>query len=147
MPESIRYQAAIVQNDHILLIKCRRHRSGRDFWAIPGGGREVDESEEECVRREVKEETRLDVCVEGLILDAAIEGDGVYDRLKTYACRPTGGVPRPGYEPEPEAASLYAIIEVGWFDLRDESTWDDLLVNYPIMYPSLQRIRRVLGYL
>ncbi len=147
MPESVRYQAAIIQDDHVLLIKILEHRSGREYWVLPGGGRDAGESEEECVRREMKEETHLDVSVDRLLLDVADEGDGAYDRYKTYACRPTGGVPRPGYEPEPEAASVYAISEVGWFDRRDDNTWDDLLVNNPIMYPLLQGIRRALGYL
>ena len=61
MPESVCYQAAIIQDDHVLLIKILEHRSGREYWVLPGGGREAGESEEECVRREMKEETGLEL--------------------------------------------------------------------------------------
>jgi ADP-ribose pyrophosphatase YjhB (NUDIX family) len=140
-----RYQGAIVQNDRILLIKHRKHDDGREYWVIPGGGREANESEEECVRREMKEETHLDVRVERLLLDEPAHS-GVYTRRKTYLCTPLAGRARPGYEPEPDAAQAYAIVDVVWFDLRDETTWDPLAVRDQITYPQLQRIRAVLGY-
>jgi ADP-ribose pyrophosphatase YjhB (NUDIX family) len=56
----IRYQAAIVEDDRILMLKVWDHaHSGHTFWLIPGGGREPGESEEDCVKREVREETHL----------------------------------------------------------------------------------------
>ncbi len=56
---TIRYQGAIIRDDHLLLIKHREHESGREYWILPGGGRESDESEEDCVKRELQEETGL----------------------------------------------------------------------------------------
>ena len=99
-----RYQAAIVQNDQILLIWYEPiDRDG--FWVIPGGGREA-ETEEECVIREVREETNLDVLVERLILDEAPSHENTtYVRSKTYLCSPIGGEASPGVEPEPEVRS------------------------------------------
>lgn len=44
-------------------------RNERDEWELPGGRLEAGESPEECVRREVLEETGLDVEV-GDLLDA-----------------------------------------------------------------------------
>jgi ADP-ribose pyrophosphatase YjhB (NUDIX family) len=146
MSRTIRYQGAIVRNDHILLIKHREYASGEDYWIIPGGGREDSETEEECVEREVKEETHLNVTVERLLLDEPGHPDEAYPRLKTYLCIPMAGEARPGYEPESEAAEHYAITEVGWFDLRDETTWGAKVIADPFTYPLLQRIRTVLGY-
>ena len=65
----IRYQGAIVQNDRILLIKHMPLRGGSPYWLIPGGGIEDGETEIECVRREMKEETNLVVEVIRLVLD------------------------------------------------------------------------------
>ena len=42
-----RYQALIVQDHAVLLIKHRVHQSGHDSWVIPGGGLERGESETE----------------------------------------------------------------------------------------------------
>jgi 8-oxo-dGTP pyrophosphatase MutT (NUDIX family) len=146
MSRTTRYQGAIIRNDRMLLIKHHEYATGHDYWVIPGGGREDGETEEECVIREVKEETHLDVTVMQLLLDEPGHPGGVYQRLKTYLCIPTAGEAYPGYEPELEVAEAYAITEVGWFDLRDEATWGEKVVTDPFTYPLLQRIRATLGY-
>jgi 8-oxo-dGTP pyrophosphatase MutT (NUDIX family) len=141
-----RYQGAIINNDHILLIRHRQHATGRTYWVIPGGGIGEDESEEACIVREMKEETNLDVEVERLLLDEPCHPDGVYEWSKTFLCRPIAGVASPGYEPEPEAAAEYSITEVRWFDLRDEATWGEAIKHDPFTYPQLVSLREVLGY-
>ena len=142
-----RYQGAIIKGHHFLLIRHRQHSTGRAFWVIPGGGLDGDESEEECVVREMKEETNLDVRVDRLAFDEPAHPDGAYKRRKTYICHPVAGKASPGYEPEPEAAADYSISEVRWFDLRDEGAWDDELRREPVMYLQLVRLRKMLGYL
>ena len=146
MGRIIRYQGAIIRNDHILLIKHHKHASRNDYWVIPGGGREDGETEEECVKREMMEETHLNVTVKRLLLDEPGHPDDVYQRLKTYLCIPMAGEAHPGQEPAFEAAEHYAITEVGWFDLRDEATWGEKVVTDPFTYPLLQRVRAALGY-
>jgi ADP-ribose pyrophosphatase YjhB (NUDIX family) len=141
-----RFQGAIIRNDHILLIKHREYATGDEYWVIPGGGREEGETEQECVKREIKEETHLSVTVKQLLLDELGRADGVYRRFQTYLCAPMQGEACPGCEPELEASEAYAITEVGWFDLRDETTWDPEVVADPFTYPLLQRIRALLGY-
>jgi 8-oxo-dGTP diphosphatase len=54
-----RATAIIIQNRKLLLI--HRQKPGRDFYVLPGGGVEFEESFEEACIREVKEETGLDV--------------------------------------------------------------------------------------
>jgi ADP-ribose pyrophosphatase YjhB (NUDIX family) len=139
-----RYQGAVVRDDHLLLIK--HHLRGRDHWLIPGGGQEDGESEAQCVRREIREETHLDVTVERLLLDEPTPPGSMYQRYKTYLCLPGPGEPSPGHEPEMEADQDFAIIQVGWFDLRDESDWNEEVLADPITYPLLQRVRAALGY-
>lgn len=142
----IRYQGAIVDDDRILLIKHKPLHGGSPYWLIPGGGREDGESEVECVQREMREETNLVVEVAGLLLDEPGFPGGPYPRRKTYLCKPIGGEAKPGYEPELEAASAYAISEVKWFDLRDTSGWGRLLTSDPNTRPQVERIREKLGY-
>ena len=146
MKRFARYQGAIVREHHILLIKHTRHDDGRAYWVLPGGGRDPGETEEDCVRREMREETHLEVRVDRLLLDLPAHDDSIYQRYKTYLCTPVAGQARPGYEPEPDAAQAYAISEVAWFDLRDEATWDPLAIGDPYTYPQLRRIRSELGY-
>ncbi|MFO7168728.1 MAG: NUDIX hydrolase [Chloroflexota bacterium] len=141
-----RYQGAILLGDSILLIKHQPHDDDQGYWVIPGGGREPHETEEECVRREMREETHLEVTVERLLLEEPGFPGGIYRRLKTYLCRPQGGEARPGHEPEPEAAASYAITAVGWFDLRAPESWDPLVHRDPFTGAALHRIRVALGY-
>ena len=146
MTRRIRYQGAIIQDDQILLIKHCLHETGECYWVIPGGGREDGESEEECVRREMREETNLSVKVVRLLLDDPDPPGEGYQLYRTYLCHILDGQASPGYEPEADAAEKYAISEVGWFDLRDAHTWEALLVNDPFTYPLMLHIQAALGY-
>jgi ADP-ribose pyrophosphatase YjhB (NUDIX family) len=145
MPRHARYQAAILQDGKILLIQHREHASGRAYWLLPGGGMEDGETEEETVMREVREETHLEVHVEGLILDEPARPErSAYQRYKTYLCSPVTMDAAPGAEPEPEVAAVYAISQVGWFPLADESAWNEAILNDVITAPLLRRVRDAL---
>jgi 8-oxo-dGTP pyrophosphatase MutT (NUDIX family) len=139
----IRYQGAIVRDEKILLIYYVPV-DGEGFWMLPGGGRE-DESEEECVVREMHEETQLEVRVERLLIDLpAHDPEDIYQRRKTYLCSPSAGEPAPGFEPG--ADHLGRIAEVAWFDLRDERSWGSQVLGDEITYPQLTLVRQRLGY-
>jgi 8-oxo-dGTP diphosphatase len=144
MSRSIRYQGAIVRDHQILLIRHQDDAAGLSYWVVPGGGIEPGESEEACVQREMQEETNLDVRVIRLLLDEPGIPGGVYQSLKTYLCEIQDGQASPGYEPEAEVG--YSIAEVGWFDLRDATTWRTEVVSDSITYPALRRIQAALGY-
>jgi mutator protein MutT len=68
--------AIILKDDKILLVK-RGAEPGIGKWSIPGGSMEFGETMEEAVKREVKEETGLDVEVGKLagVLDLIVKSD------------------------------------------------------------------------
>ena len=51
----------IEKGGKILLLKRAEDQSKGGLWNLPGGGVEENESYEEAIRREVKEETNLDI--------------------------------------------------------------------------------------
>jgi 8-oxo-dGTP pyrophosphatase MutT (NUDIX family) len=51
-------------DDRVFLVQ---HSYGRRNWELPGGGRKANESMEQTVRREVREETGVEVVIERLI--------------------------------------------------------------------------------
>lgn len=57
MTRIIRYQGAIIKDHHVLLLRHREHKTGRSYWLFPGGSIEENETEEQCVAREMFEET------------------------------------------------------------------------------------------
>ena len=136
-----RYQAAIVDGRDVLLLRVREPDHGRTFWLVPGGGREADESEEECVLREVREETGLTVDVLRLLWEEPVTGDRTYRRTKTYLCRVLGGDLRAGHEPESEH---HAIEEAGWFAIDEEQLWPTLVREDPFTSAFLRKLRAAL---
>jgi 8-oxo-dGTP diphosphatase len=75
MNRAMTVDAVIVRDGKILLIK-RGSEPYKGFWAVPGGYVDFDETTEEAVRREVKEET-------GLIV-TSLEFIGLYSDPKRH---------------------------------------------------------------
>ena len=144
-----RYQGAIVRDHQILLLYSREDWGDgpREFWLLPGGGREPGETAEETVRREMLEETKLEVRVERLLLDKPPHpsDNSPYKQILTYLCTPLGGEAAPGVEPE-NPSEEWVILDVGWFDLRDEEAWGEAVLKDLITYDQLVDIRRQLNY-
>jgi len=56
----VRVGVIVVHEGRVLLVK--QHTSqGQDFWIVPGGGLKPDEGMLDCARREIAEETGLEV--------------------------------------------------------------------------------------
>src|SRR5215472_16268492 len=79
--------SALLFDEHRILLA---HRRDIDWWNLPGGAMELGETVEEAVKREVREETGLEVEVGQLV--------GVYSKpqkqevVLTFRCRKIGGV-------------------------------------------------------
>ena len=147
MPTKTRCQGAIVKGSQVLLIQHSEHAAGgRSYWLLPGGRQEDGESAEECVIREMREETGLEVEIACLLFDdqSLSRKLDVYKRFLTYLCRIVSGEPKPGYEPEIESSQLYGITDVRWFDLRDETSWSEKILNDRITYPMMKRLQECL---
>lgn len=78
---------AIIFDDEKRVLLC--HRRDMDAWNLPGGGLEPGELPTECVVREVREETGLDVAVERLV--GVYAKPGRNELLFAFVCRITGG--------------------------------------------------------
>jgi 8-oxo-dGTP diphosphatase len=88
--------AIVLDRGRVLLVK-RAHEPLQGEWSVPGGAVDIGETLEEAIRREVREETCLDIEV-GPIVD-------VLDRIRydpegrvkfhfvlvDFVCRPVGG--------------------------------------------------------
>ncbi|MEO5975841.1 MAG: NUDIX hydrolase [Chryseolinea sp.] len=85
--------------DSILLVNHKTIIEG-DFWAPPGGGLEFGETFEECLMREMREESGLEVKV----LDFGFGCEYIRDPLHAvelfFWIEQTGGVLRNGNDPE-----------------------------------------------
>ncbi len=98
----------LVEGGKILLVK-RGREPFKGEWAVPGGRIEEDESAEECLRREMKEETGLEVepvKLVGVYSDPGRDPRGII--AAAYIVRRVGGELKAGDDAE----------EVRWFDVK-----------------------------
>jgi 8-oxo-dGTP diphosphatase len=93
--------AVIMERGHVVLIK-RRYEPLAGQWSLPGGAVEIGETLEECVAREMREETGLEVEVGPVIevFDRITRDESGRVRyhfvLVDYLCWPVGGELRAG---------------------------------------------------
>ena len=88
----------VVQDGKALIVK-RGHEPRKGEWSLPGGLVELGETLIEAARREIKEETGLDVEV-GAVVEVFDRVHREADRIRyhfviiDYLCRPIGGMLR-----------------------------------------------------
>ncbi len=91
MKSAIAVKAFIVKDNKLFIVK----RSINDvqkpgIWEIPGGRLDLEENPFEGLKREVKEETNLDIEVnDPLIIDHFTRDDGQKITMITFICNPT----------------------------------------------------------
>ena len=110
-----RSQAVVCRNGKLLLVEHRM--KGRDFFNLPGGGIEEDETPAEAALRELSEEAG----VEGhVIRPLAIEyKPDLESRIFTFLVEiPEDAVPQKGTDPE-LSEEEQTIVGVSWFSLSE----------------------------
>jgi 8-oxo-dGTP diphosphatase len=78
---------AIIFDDYGRVLLC--HRRDMDAWNLPGGGLEPGELPNECVVREVREETGLEVRVDRLV--GVYAKPGRNELVFAFVCQVVGG--------------------------------------------------------
>ena len=59
--KTVRVVAAIIRDGNRILVTQRGYGPYKDFWEFPGGKVEADESPEDALRREIKEELNAEI--------------------------------------------------------------------------------------
>ena len=87
---------AVVRDRSVLFVR-RASRYGRGNWQIPGGFVDRNETLDAAVVREVREETGVVACVQG-VLGVRTRWDDTNSTYVVFLMRPEPGEPSPGDE-------------------------------------------------
>lgn len=80
--------------DRVLLVK-RKNPPNQGMWAIPGGKVKFGETLDEAIKRELKEETSLEVKPTKLLAIVEIIKEGFHYVILDYICEVIGGELKP----------------------------------------------------
>ena len=99
----VRATGILVENGKILLVQQNVTESQDRNWSLPGGGLEFGEGIEDCLEREILEETGLQVVVRDLLYICDRIEDGRHMVHLTFLLERIGGTLTRGVEPEKAA--------------------------------------------
>lgn len=140
MQRVVRCQAVIIKNDCILVLTQYNRQRKNEYWMLPGGGLEEGESEKDCIRREIREETNLEVEIKCLLFDEPGTQNCDYKRYVTFLCVPLedsfGAAGK-------ETNGNRQILDLVWCSISDEAKWNKFLLE-PHFHPSMERIKQKL---
>lgn len=138
-PTFLTADALVVKSGHVLLVQ-RAHAPGKGLWALPGGFVDENETIQNCVVRELREETGLKVPAPVLI--GSIVKNKVYDHPKrslrgrtvTHAYHI-----KLGHGELPEVRGGDDAAEARWFQIHDIRNMRDLMFedHYSIIFDLL----------
>lgn len=121
--------AVIINNGKILAARRPLDKNLGGLFEFPGGKIEANESEQEALKREIKEELNCEILVGEFITRAVYSYDFGDIALSTYLCKLKGKMPE-----------LLEHIEFRWLDVLELDTvkWA------PADYPTLEILKSIM---
>jgi len=87
--------ALIINNNKILLCQRKENDDFGLMWEFPGGGIEDGETPKEAIKREIKEETGLDIVPQRMIGIFSDTKDNLTIKVRLFECKIKSGKPLP----------------------------------------------------
>lgn len=131
MEKRVSSRAIIIEDGKLLTMfrrKIKKDGSVKEYYVIPGGGLEENETLEENVIRELKEEFNIDIAIVKFL------GTEEYDDTiaNYFLCKIVNGTPKLGGE-ELERMTKENYYEIRYIDLKNIDSYDinakDLIKN------------------
>ena len=122
MKKRVSSRAIIIEDNKLLTMfrrKVKKDGSVKEYYVIPGGGLEENETLEENVIRELKEEFNVDIEIVKFLSTEEYE-----DTIANYfLCKRVNGTPKLGGE-ELERMTSENYYEIRYIDLKDIDNYD-----------------------
>jgi len=118
--------AVIFDKDRRVLLVKRKNPPNKGSWAIPGGKVKYGETLEEAIKREMKEETNLDIKVKEPLAIVEIIKEGFHYVIIDFICEIVEGQIKPGSDAED--VKFFSLEEVK--RLNTSHTTVEMLIRY-----------------
>lgn len=105
--------AVIEKNNKVLIAQRAKKDSLYGKWEFPGGKMEHDETEHECLQRELFEEFGIQAEIGPYLCSSYFEHNGVPMEMRVYYVRSFSG-----------EFNLYDHQQIKWVDIRELSSFD-----------------------
>jgi len=114
----VRVCGVCIQDKKLLLVRHGQTIGNSAFWAPPGGGLQYGETMQECLKREFREETGLEVETERFLFVNEFLHHPLHAVEFFFEVRITGGTLRTGTDPE-AAAEAQLLEQVQWLTIKE----------------------------
>jgi len=114
--------AILLDRDKILIARRRKGKHLEFKWEFPGGKVNRDETEEEALKRELKEEFSIDTLVKNFVAESFYEYDHISINLRAYLTKIEAG-----------EIQLTDHDEVAWVNLNELNSFDFAPADLPIV--------------
>ena len=84
--------AAIIHNENKILATKRGYGEFINQWEFPGGKIEAEETREDALKREIKEELNVEIKINNFALELEYQYPTFHLKMFTYDCEITEGV-------------------------------------------------------
>lgn len=89
--KTIRVAAAIIKKDNVIFVTQRGYGDFKDYWEFPGGKIEPGESPEEALHREIMEELKVTVGIDGYLTRVEYDYPDFHLSMDCFLCRLESG--------------------------------------------------------
>ncbi len=112
----ISVRGVVLHENNVLIVK-HAHEDRQPFWCFPGGKVEQGETIPEALKRELKEEAKIDIEPKDIIFVQ----DFIHEHLLElfFTCKKISGTGELGYDPEVIGSPV--LVEVRWVDVNELS--------------------------
>lgn len=114
----VRVCGICIQDHKLLLVRHAKTLANDMFWAPPGGGLQFGESMQQCLKREFKEETGLEVEINRFLFVNEFLNDPLHAVEFFFEVRAVNGALLTGTDPELDEESQL-IKDVTWLSMKE----------------------------